>query len=190
MGLAKQFTKIVCTIGPASRRPEVLEQLMAAGMNVARLNFSHGEFSEHARLISAIRAAAARLGKDVAIMADLPGPKMRVGELADEPVELQSGDDITLTTEEIVGSRARLSVSFAQLPAVVRPGNVLFLNDGIVQLEVRRVAGREVSCRVLVGVSSVPARVSICRASSLASAPSPITIRSVWPLPWSMAWMR
>ncbi|PLX49782.1 MAG: pyruvate kinase [Desulfobulbaceae bacterium] len=151
MGLAKQFTKIVCTIGPASRRPEVLEQLMAAGMNVARLNFSHGEFSEHARLISAIRAAAARLGKDVAIMADLPGPKMRVGELADEPVELQSGDDITLTTEEIVGSRARLSVSFAQLPAVVRPGNVLFLNDGIVQLEVRRVAGREVSCRVLVG---------------------------------------
>ena len=106
-------TKIVCTIGPASESPEMLRQLIEAGMDVARLNFSHGEFPSHRRVVDGIRTAAAAAGRHVAIMADLPGPKMRVGTIAPEPVELRPGDPFVLTTEEIVGDRGRVSVSFA-----------------------------------------------------------------------------
>lgn len=151
MSLAKHFSKIVCTIGPASRSPEMIEKLIAAGMNVARLNFSHGEFAEHGEVIRTIREVSENLRKHVAIMADLPGPKMRVGELAEEPLELTPGASITLTTENIVGNQERVSVSFAELPRVVKPGNALFLNDGIIQLEVRTTDGTEVQCRVVAG---------------------------------------
>ena len=90
-------TKIVCTVGPASRSPEVLEQLIRAGMNVARLNFSHADFPTQADAVVKVRAAAQAVGRRVAILADLPGPKMRIGQLASEPVELKAGGDFTLT---------------------------------------------------------------------------------------------
>ncbi|MGD8924046.1 MAG: pyruvate kinase [Syntrophobacterales bacterium] len=151
MALPRNKTKIVCTIGPASESPEILERMIRAGMNVARLNFSHGEFESHKKNIDNIRAASKAAGRRVAIMADLPGPKMRIGQLAEEPIELNPEDSFTLTTEEIVGDNKRVSISFPQLPQAVNPGDTLFLNDGLIQLGVERVAGKEVQCRVLVG---------------------------------------
>ncbi|MGD9180513.1 MAG: pyruvate kinase, partial [Desulfobacterales bacterium] len=144
-------TKIVCTIGPASDSPEVLEKMIRAGMNVARLNFSHGDFASHGEAIQKIRAASKAAEKRVAIMADLPGPKMRIGEFEKEPIELESGDSFTLTTEEIIGDAKRVTVSFSRLPKAVKAGDTLFLNDGLIQLAVENATGSDVNCKVLVG---------------------------------------
>lgn len=151
MSLPINKTKIVCTIGPASESPEILERMVAAGMNVARLNFSHGDFERHRQCIENIRAAAHKLDRRVAIAADLPGPKIRIGKLAEEPIELKPGEPLTLTTEETIGSPSRISVSFDRLPGVVGPGDVIYLNDGFIQLEVVRVEQHDVRCRVRVG---------------------------------------
>ncbi len=145
-------TKIVATIGPASESPEMLERLIRAGLNVARLNFSHGDFSRPRGTSSSASATAAQAtGRRVAIMADLPGPKMRLGKIEPEPIQLVPGDRFTLTNEDIVGDARRVSMSFEPLPRVVKPGNRLFLNDGLVQLVVERVAGHDVECTVAVG---------------------------------------
>lgn len=151
MTLAANKTKIICTIGPSSDSPEVLREMMLAGMNVARLNFSHGVFEEHRRVIGSIRASAAGVGKRVAILADLPGPKIRIGRFAQEPVELKPGSPFTLTTDDIVGDSGRVSVTFSRLPLAVRPGDTLFLNDGLIQLVVENVKGNDIQCRVLAG---------------------------------------
>jgi pyruvate kinase len=151
MTLPQHKTKIVATIGPASDPPEMLERLIRAGLNIARLNFSHGDFAGHAERITRIRAAAKATGRRVAIMADLPGPKMRVGKIDPEPIQLVPGASFTLTSEEIVGNQQRVSMSFARLPQVVKKGDRLFLNDGLVQLVVKRVAGHDVDCIVAVG---------------------------------------
>ncbi len=151
MPLSTHKTKIVATIGPASDSPEMLEKLIRAGMNVARLNFSHGDFSGHAGVIEHIRAAERTTGLRVAIMADLPGPKMRLGKIAPEPVTLRSGDCVTLTSEEVVGTAQRMSMSFEALPRVVKAGDRLYLNDGLVQLAVESVNGNDVVCRVTAG---------------------------------------
>jgi pyruvate kinase len=137
-------TKIVATIGPASESPEMLQRLIRAGLNVARLNFSHGDFSRHEEVVRRIRDAERATGRRVAIMADLPGPKMRLGKIDPEPIQLVPGDKFTLTTEEIVGNAQRVSMSFEPLPRVVKPGNRLFLNDGLVQLVVS--ASKETTC--------------------------------------------
>ena len=151
MPLPSHKTRIVATIGPASESSTVLEQMIRAGMDVARLNFSHGDFAAHGRHIEAVRAAARAAGRPVAIMADLSGPKMRIGMLATEPLGVKPGDRLTLTTEDVVGTAERIAVSFAALPRVVRPGSLLSLNDGYVQLEVVDVAGDDVRCVVRVG---------------------------------------
>src|SRR4051812_13195536 len=144
-------TKIVATIGPASESPEMLERLIRAGMDVARLNFSHGNPSKHAEIILRIRDAAREIGRRVAIMADLPGPKLRLGKIDPEPIQLLPGAHFTLTSEDIVGGAQRASTSFEQLPRVVKSGDRIFLNDGVVQLVVERVAGNDVECIVAVG---------------------------------------
>lgn len=144
-------TKIVCTIGPASDSPVVLERMIHAGMNVARLNFSHGDFTSHAETIQKIRAASMAAKKRVTIMADLPGPKMRIGELEREPLELKADDAFTLTTAQIIGDENRASVSFSRLPKAVKPGDTLFLNDGFIQLAVENVKANNVHCKILVG---------------------------------------
>src|ERR1017187_5102073 len=151
MLLPNHKTKIVATIGPASESPEMLERLIRAGLNVARLNFSHGDFSSHAERITRIRAAEKATGRRVAIMADLPGPKMRVGRIEPEPIQLRPGESFTLTSEDIVGNLQRVSMSFERLPQVVKRGDRLFLNDGLVQLVVEVVAGQDVRCNVAVG---------------------------------------
>ena len=142
MNLPTNKTKIVATIGPASDSPEMLERLIRAGLNVARLNFSHGDFASHAETIARIRAAEKATGARVAIMADLPGPKMRLGKIAPEPIQLAPGERFTLTSDDIVGDDRRVSMSFEPLPRVVKPGDRLFLNDGLVQLLVERVDGQ------------------------------------------------
>jgi pyruvate kinase len=151
MKLPDHKTKIVCTIGPASESPAVMKQMIEAGMNVARLNFSHGDFAAHKKVIENLRAASASLGRRIAIMADLSGPKMRIGKIDPEPVELRAGDPFTLTTDDIVGDKTRVSVSFDRLPQAVKPGDTLFLNDGYIQLEVTGVQGKDVLCTVRVG---------------------------------------
>jgi pyruvate kinase len=151
MTLPEHKTKIVATIGPASESPEMLERLIRAGLNIARLNFSHGDFTGHAERIGRIRAAEKATGRRVAIMADLPGPKMRLGKIDPEPIQLLPGDRFTLTSEEIVGDRRRVSTTFDRLPLVVKPGDRLFLNDGLVELVVARVTGIDVECEVVVG---------------------------------------
>ena len=151
MNLPSHKTKIVATIGPASQAPEILAQIIRAGMNVARLNFSHGDFASHRQVIENIRAASAQMGRRVAIMADLPGPKMRIGNLGVDKIELKRDDPFTLTTDEVIGDQQRVSVSFSRLPQAVKPGNLLSLNDGFVQLEVVAVRGNDVACVVRVG---------------------------------------
>lgn len=151
MPLPKHKTKIVATIGPASRSPEMLSRLIQAGMNVARLNFSHSGFEEHAEVIERIRAVARDLGRRVAIMADLPGPKMRLGKIDPEPIELEPGAPFILTTEDVVGDSSKVSMTFEQLPEVVKAGDRLFLNDGLSQLIVDHVEGNDVHCIVAVG---------------------------------------
>lgn len=144
-------TKIVCTIGPASESQEVMKQMIEAGMSIARLNFSHGDFKGHKRVIENLRAAAGSLNRRIAIMADLSGPKMRIGTIGREPIELRPGDTFVLTADDVTGDQNRVSVSFADLPKRVKPGNMLFINDGYLQIEVDRVLGNDVICTVHVG---------------------------------------
>jgi pyruvate kinase len=151
MALPSKKTKIVCTIGPASEDRETLEQMLLKGMNVARLNFAHGDFESHTQVIQNLRAAARSTGKRVAIMGDLPGPKMRIGKLVEEPLTLQHGQSFALQGEEIVGNSQRVSCNFKTLPEVVKPGDMIYVNDGFIQLQVESVAGKTVHCRVLVG---------------------------------------
>jgi pyruvate kinase len=151
MNFPNHKTRIVATIGPASDSPGTLRAMVLAGLNVARLNFSHGSEDYHRGLIQTIRAVAADTGRRITIMGDLPGPKMRIGDLAQEPIELQRDNPITLTTRELKGSSERVSVSFPGLPAAVRPGDRLFINDGFILLKVLQVRGEEVLCSVRVG---------------------------------------
>jgi pyruvate kinase len=120
-------------------------------MNVARLNFSHGDFESHGRVIEKLKAAAQAVGRRVAIMADLPGPKMRIGQLDQEPIELKPGDPFTLTTEDIIGDHKRVSMSFDRLPHAVKPGDTLYLNDGFIEIQVENIVENDVMCKVLVG---------------------------------------
>lgn len=151
MKLPRQKTKIVCTIGPASESPDVMKQMIEAGMNVARLNFSHGDFATHKRAIENLRAVSQSLDCRIAIMADLSGPKMRIGRISPEPIELEPNDTLVLTTDDVLGDKKRVSVTFADLPRRVKPGDTLFLNDGYIQIEVVSVAENDVICTVRVG---------------------------------------
>jgi pyruvate kinase len=144
-------TKIVCTIGPASRSPETLEQLIRAGMNVARLNFSHGTQVEHLEVITAVRRIAQRLGRAVAILQDLAGLKIRIGEIASGTVRLEAGAPFTLTTRQVLGSRQEVFVDYPRLTEDVHPGDRLLLSDGDLELEVIGTTDGDVHCRVIAG---------------------------------------
>src|SRR5204862_6031246 len=111
----------------------------------------HGEFAKHGEVVKRIREAAREAGRRVAIMADLPGPKMRLGKIDPEPIQLSPGDRFKLTSDDVIGNAGRVSMTFKSLPQVVKPGNRLFLNDGLVQLVVDRVVGNDVECIVAVG---------------------------------------
>ena len=145
-------SKIICTLGPASSSAEMIDRLMRAGMDVARLNFSHGTHAEHARAIQRIRIASGRHAKPIAILADLQGPKIRTGALAGGgPVLLRAGQRFTLTTQKMPGTCDRVSTTFRRLPREVRRGDRILLADGLIELRVREVRGTEVVSEVING---------------------------------------
>jgi len=151
MKLPAHKTKIVCTIGPASNSEAVLERLMLQGMNVARLNFAHGSLQGHKEDIRRIRAVSARIERYCMIMADLPGPKIRIGKLQKEPLLLEKGNEVILTVKDLAGAPNQIPVDYKRLPESVNPGSLIFLNDGFIQLQVEKVSGEEVFCRTVIG---------------------------------------
>ncbi|MBI4609437.1 MAG: pyruvate kinase [Candidatus Rokubacteria bacterium] len=144
-------TKIVCTIGPASASPETLDALVSAGMDVARLNFSHGSHAEHAEVIRRLREREGRWKKPVAILQDLQGPKVRLGTFAGGSAVVASGQPFTLTPEPCLGTAARATISHPELVGVLKAGDPIWLGDGMVQLRVDAVEGEEIRCRVVAG---------------------------------------
>ncbi|MFL0555868.1 pyruvate kinase [Paenibacillus barengoltzii] len=144
-------TKIVCTIGPSSESLENIKKLIMAGMNVARLNFSHGDYEEHGNRIKNIRQASAELGKSIAILLDTKGPEIRTGKLKEEPIELVQDEFITLTTEEILGDKNRISITYKDLPGDVEVGSTILIDDGLIGLTVVDIQGTEIKCRIVNG---------------------------------------
>jgi pyruvate kinase len=150
--MAFRHSKIVCTIGPACRSPRMIDRLLRAGMDVARLNFSHGSHADHAESIAMLRSAATHLHKPIAILADLQGPKIRTGALAGTaPVILRTGQKFVITTARVLGDSTRVSTVFTPLPREVHRGDRILLSDGLIELRVEQVRGREVICEVVNG---------------------------------------
>jgi pyruvate kinase len=144
-------TKIVATIGPASRDPRILERMIDAGMDVARLNFAHGDPEQHAETVQLVNAAAEHVGRDVAVLQDVPGPKLRIGPVADGLVELEVGSRVVLTSEQVEGTAQRLAVSLPSLAQIMSPMDVAYLADGSIRLRVREISDGEVVTTVEVG---------------------------------------
>ncbi len=144
-------TKIVCTIGPASASEKVLKHLIRAGMDVARLNFSHGDYAFHRRIIRMIRRLERKLDRPVAILQDLPGPKIRIGAVEGNHVRLQTRRPFVLTTREMIGNQEMISVNYKGLTKSVKKGDPILLGDGEIELEVVKVGKQTVTCRIVVG---------------------------------------
>ncbi|MBI3636983.1 MAG: pyruvate kinase [Candidatus Rokubacteria bacterium] len=164
-------TKIVCTIGPASGRPEQLDRLVAAGMDVARVNFSHGTHEEHAQVIQRLRQGEERWGRTVAILQDLQGPKVRLGTFGEGGggrVDLEPGRPFTLVAKPVVGTVERAAVTHPEYLREVRPGDRIWMDDGMIQLSVEETTDEEVRCRVVVG-----GRISDHKGISLPHVPLP-----------------
>jgi len=144
-------TKIICTIGPASRTPQMLKDLIVSGMDVARLNLSHGDQDYHAENIRLVRQASEEAGRPVAILIDLQGPKLRVGKLEGEGIFLHEGEEIVLTTRPLLGHPGEIPVQYSDLPQFVAPGDRILLDDGLMEIVVLEAAGTEIRCQVITG---------------------------------------
>jgi pyruvate kinase len=144
-------TKIVCTIGPACSDPEILSRMIHSGMNVARLNFSHGTREDHAQMVRMIRKASEKTGVPVAILQDLRGPKIRVGEIKPPGINLRTGETLILTTDQVTGEKNRVSVSYPYLSEDVSVGDSILLADGLMELVVTRSTASELYCEVITG---------------------------------------
>lgn len=149
--LYERRTKIVCTIGPSVSSEKMLPKLIRAGMDVARLNLSYGKLSEHALHIALIRKLSHKLGIDVAILMDLPGPKYRIGKLGNGQVTLKKGNEVTLTSKQVDGNDLLLPITLPNLSKGLKVGQIILLDDGGLQLKVREIKNDEVKCRVTVG---------------------------------------
>ncbi len=144
--------KIVCTLGPATASLERIRGLVEAGMDVARLNFSHGTHDDHEQVYRHVREAAATTGRAVGVLADLQGPKIRLGRFADGPVEWRTGDNVVITSDDVPGTHDRVSCTYRRLPAEVKPGDRLLIDDGKVAVEVKAViGGTDIDCLVIEG---------------------------------------
>jgi pyruvate kinase len=143
--------KILCTIGPASHDIATLTKIVQAGMNVARLNFSHGTHEYHAETIARVRAISEQLQKPIAILADLQGPKLRIGKMQEGGVPIQPGEELILTTDEIVGAPGRIPIQYKELPHRVRPDEKILLDDGLLELTVLDANDTEIKTRVVIG---------------------------------------
>lgn len=144
-------TKVVCTIGPSTGSASVIKELLEAGMDVARINFSHGTHKEHASRVRALRHVSKQLGLPLAIMQDLPGPKDRTGKLKKGAVELKENANFILTTKEVLGDEHQVSAYLPDLPKNVKPGDIIFLDDGAIKLRVVATSNADVNCQVIVG---------------------------------------
>ena len=144
-------TKIICTIGPASQNPETIKKLILAGMNVARLNFSHGSYEEQANKFHMIQDVSGELGIPVAILQDTKGPEIRLRDFANGKEELKAGQKFTLTTEEIAGTNEKVSITYKQLPNDVEEGMAILLDDGLIELKVDKVTATDIECTVING---------------------------------------
>jgi pyruvate kinase len=141
--------KIVCTLGPAVESPEKVRELIAAGMNMARLNLSHGGYEEHQNRLDRVRAAAAEAGIPVAVLVDLQGPKIRLARFKDGPHDLARGDVFTITTDDIEGTKDRVGTTYKGLPTDCKPGDRILIDDGKVTVEVTQVSGNDVITKVI-----------------------------------------
>ncbi len=144
-------TKIVCTIGPSSNRSKTLSRLIEAGMDVARLNFSHGTQEEHGRIIRTVRRLGKQLGRNVAVLQDLAGPKIRIGKIKNGAIVLKAGENFVLTTRNVLGTKRGVSVTYPDLPRQVRPQDTLLLADGALELSVMEANSHDIKCRVITG---------------------------------------
>ena len=144
-------TKIVCTIGPASKSVETIRELINAGMNVARLNFSHGEHQGHKKTLDDIREISEEMQRPVAILQDLSGPKIRTGKIVEKGIELKPGKELILTTDDIIGDGNRVSVTYKLFPEEVAPGHQVLLADGIMELKVKEIKNNDVVCEIIIG---------------------------------------
>ena len=144
-------TRIVCTLGPKTDSPRVLRALAGAGMDVARINFSHGNSDEHERRIAAVRELAKEIGRPIGILQDLSGPKLRVGHFAEGHVHLRRGQTFTLTSDEVPGNEARVHIAFADLARYVKKGERIMLADGAIELRVQAIRRGDIVCRVVNG---------------------------------------
>lgn len=144
-------TKIIVTIGPVTENEEIIEKLLLAGMDIARMNFSHGKMSDHETRLKNIQTAVQKTGLPCQIMQDLGGPKIRVGNFQSGAVCLKEGDNFTLTTDEISGDQNRVPVNYPNLPKEIETGHFVFIRDGRIKLEVTEVKGDDVICKVLIG---------------------------------------
>lgn len=150
------MTKIVCTIGPATESEDALTKLIKAGMNVARLNFSHGSHGEHKKVIARIRKISKSLGTPIAILQDLSGPKIRIGEIKNGIINLEHGNEFLLTNRNIPGDDAQVSISYKYLPNQVEPGDTILLSDGSIDLKIMEVTDTDIRTKVLVGGELTP----------------------------------
>ncbi len=143
-------TKMICTIGPASEKEEILSKIIEAGMNASRHNFSHGDHEEHGGRIRKVKELAKKFNKEIAIVLDTKGPEIRTGNFEPSKLELQKGSEFTIYVgEEVIGDATKCSVSYDGLANDVKPGNTILIDDGLVGLEVRRVEGNKVICEVM-----------------------------------------
>jgi pyruvate kinase len=149
--LADRRTKIVATIGPATQSKENLRNAIMAGMNVARLNFSHGTHENHLAVINDLRALSAELGAPLTILQDLQGPKIRVGKFAKGSIPIAEGEKVVITTENVLGKPGLIPTDYLDLPKAAIPGNRIMLDDGLMELRIDRVEGKEVFCTVVYG---------------------------------------
>ncbi|MDG4827014.1 pyruvate kinase [Asanoa sp. WMMD1127] len=150
MGVTRR-AKIVCTLGPATASPERIRGLVDAGMDVARLNFSHGDHADHEAVYKLVREAADAAGRAVAVLADLQGPKIRLGRFADGPHEWRTGDSVVITSDDVSGTADRVSCTYKKLPQEVKPGDRLLIDDGKVAVEVTEVTGNDIRVLVIEG---------------------------------------
>ncbi|WP_085523119.1 pyruvate kinase [Tuberibacillus sp. Marseille-P3662] len=142
-------TKIVCTIGPASESTETLTELIHSGMNVARMNFSHGDYDEHGQRIESLRQAVQQTGQNVGVLLDTKGPEIRTGNMAEEPVNLERGQKLTVSTYEVLGTNEQISVTYEGLHEDVYEGGKILLDDGLIELEVQSIQGKDIITEVL-----------------------------------------
>ncbi|MEX2410786.1 MAG: pyruvate kinase, partial [Candidatus Paceibacterota bacterium] len=147
----KKKTKIVATIGPASENKETLKKMVEEGLNVMRLNFSHGDFDEHQKRVNNFREIAKELGVNLGILQDLSGPKIRIGDFETEQITLEVGQKFTLTTEEIIGTKEKAYINYPHLSEDLKEGNHVLLDDGKLRLEVKKIEGKDIITEVLIG---------------------------------------